>query len=166
MKTTFINYIKLRELINKYGVESPSQKPYSAFTRYVIFNFMHKNGATLTKIGQTFPGREPKTYKNHSTVLAGIRKYDLMYKSRQYFDFNALRVQLEEELQYCLDSTEDRTYFNLTPIEKQILNCDNMDELLMLKNSIIERVHDQVNSTTLAESTHQSERSYSFNLVG
>lgn len=118
----------IKELIEEHGLNTPSRKESLVYKRFIFWNYLYKvMGMTLEDIGKEFN-------RNHSSVIYGIRKYNDLI---MYDDFKKLAKEFEQELDSVLSVVNEEAIANLTEVELDLMNANNVHELWAVKKKLM-----------------------------
>ena len=117
----------IKELIEEHGLNTPSRKESLVYKRFIFWNYLRKMGMTLDDIGKLFN-------RLHSSIIYGIRKYDDLI---MYDDFNRLAKSFEDELDSVLSVVNEEAIANLTEVELDLMNANNVHELWAVKKKLM-----------------------------
>ena len=117
----------IKELIEEHGLNTPSRKESLVYKRFIFWNYLRKMGMTLDDIGKLFN-------RLHSSIIYGIRKYDDLI---MYDDFNRLAKSFEDELDSVLSVVNEEAIANLTEVEIDLMNANNVHELWAVKKKLM-----------------------------
>lgn len=117
----------IKELIEEHGLNTPSRKESLVYKRFIFWNYLRKMGMTLDDIGKLFN-------RLHSSIIYGIRKYDDLI---MYDDFNRLAKSFEDELDSVLSVVNEEAIANLTEVEVDLMNANNVHELWAVKKKLM-----------------------------
>ena len=117
----------IKELIEEHGLNTPSRKESLVYKRFIFWNYLRKMGMTLDDIGKLFN-------RLHSSIIYGIRKYDDLI---MYDDFKRLAKSFEDELDSVLSVVNEEAIANLTEVELDIMNANNVHELWAVKKKLM-----------------------------
>ena len=76
-------------------------------------------------------------YKNHATILHGLRCYTANIK---YQDFKDINERIEQELNLAICDIEPESKLQLTDIEIDILDANNIHQFWEVKNKLIKKL--------------------------
>jgi hypothetical protein len=118
----------IKKIIEEHGLNTPSRKEELVYKRFVFWNYLYnKLGMTLEDVGKEFN-------RNHSSVIYGIRKYnDLII----YNDFKKMATEFEDEIDSILSVVNAEAVDNLTDIEVDLMNANNVHELWAVKKKLM-----------------------------
>jgi len=152
-----------KDYIDSMGFNQYTRKRRVVYSRYVCFKFMRDYGYTFEHIGEMFDKSNEVGKLDHATVLAGVNKY---HELKWYADFKEIKEDIEVVLksftykQSIFDITQyDLSLFNLTSIERNILECTTIADFTVLKNIVIK-------SKILPNLAESKVSNDSFHLVG
>jgi hypothetical protein len=117
----------IKELIEEHGLNTPSRKESLVYKRFIFWNYLRKMGMTLDDIGKLFN-------RLHSSIIYGIRKYDDLII---YDDFKRLAKSFEDELDSVLSVVNEEAIANLTEVELDLMNANNVHELWAVKKKLM-----------------------------
>jgi hypothetical protein len=117
----------IKELIEEHGLNTPSRKESLVYKRFIFWNYLRKMGMTLDDIGKLFN-------RLHSSIIYGIRKYDDLI---MYDDFKRLAKSFEDELDSVLSVVNEEAIANLTEVEVDLMNANNVHELWAVKKKLM-----------------------------
>lgn len=117
----------IKELIEEHGLNTPSRKESLVYKRFIFWNYLRKMGMTLDDIGKLFN-------RLHSSIIYGIRKYDDLI---MYDDFNRLAKSFEDELDSVLSVVNEEAIANLTEVEVDLMNANNVHDLWAVKKKLM-----------------------------
>jgi len=117
----------IKELIEEHGLNTPSRKESLVYKRFIFWNYLRKMGMTLEDIGKLFN-------RLHSSIIYGIRKYDDLI---MYDDFKRLAKSFEDELDSVLSVVNEEAIANLTEVEVDLMNANNVHELWAVKKKLM-----------------------------
>lgn len=119
MENNFISNI--RDLIDMYELKKVCRKQDIIFKRYYLYDQLRQANYSLTAIGTIFN-------KNHASVLHGIRMHDIFTKSKD----KVYKMYTEDIRKGLITIPEEKN------IKNAVLNADNWEEIVNIKNQILE----------------------------
>jgi hypothetical protein len=120
----------VNEVIERYQLATPNRARVLVYIRSIMYTQLRNDKWTLAQIGKLFN-------KNHATILHGLRCYTLNIK---YKDFQELNTRIEQELNLAICDIEPESKLQLTEIELDILDANNIHQFWEVKNKLIKKL--------------------------
>jgi hypothetical protein len=120
----------VNEVIERYQLATPNRARVLVYIRSIMYTQLRNDKWTLAQIGKLFN-------KNHATILHGLRCYTLNIK---YKDFQELNTRIEQELNLAICDIEPESKLQLTDIEIDILDANNIHQFWEVKNKLIKKL--------------------------
>lgn len=106
-------------IIQKYNLKQANRKQSVIYKRYYLYHQLHMAKLSLSHIGLLFN-------KDHATVIHGLKMHKLFWKQKDSIYLHHVEPIIDE-LNFIPAPRDLRT---------DVLNCDSMDELLIIKTNI------------------------------
>jgi len=117
----------VEEIIEEYDLKSKCRKRELVFMRYVLYKYLRSLGLSFDSIGKYFN-------RDHSTVIHGIKEYNLMSEHRyRNLDFDKAKEIVCNNLGL---TAKLKPKAQVSYLENKVLDCNNLKELLELKEEI------------------------------
>jgi hypothetical protein len=120
----------VKEVIERYKLATPNRARPLIYMRSILYTKLRDNKWTLQQIGKLFN-------KDHATVLHGLKCYQSNIK---YSDFKELNERIEQELNLAICDIEPESKLQLTDIELDILEANNIHQFWEIKNNLIQKL--------------------------
>lgn len=130
------------ELIDELDLKSKCRKRELVYTRLVLFQYLRTQKMTMYAIGNIFN-------KDHSTVVYGLKQYELLDKNKKHYpDF----ARIKEDILIKLGLTPRlRPKVQVSYLEQKLLDCKNYMDLKALQEElqkvILEREEEELFTT-------------------
>ncbi len=132
----------VEQLIDELDLTSKCRKREIVYTRLVLFQYLRTQKMTMYAIGNIFN-------KDHSTVVYGLKQYELLDKNKKHYpDFARIKenVLIQLGLTPKLKPKAEVSY-----LEKKVLDCKNYMDLKSLQEElqkvILEREEEELFTT-------------------
>ena len=132
----------VEQLINELDLTSKSRKRELVYTRLVLFQYLRTQKMTMYAIGNIFN-------KDHSTVVYGLKQYELLDKNKKHYpDF----ARIKEDVLIQLGLTPKlKPKAEVSYLERKVLDCKNYMDLKALQKElqkvILEREEEELFTT-------------------
>jgi hypothetical protein len=120
----------VKEVIERYKLATPNRARPLIYMRAILYTKLRDNKWTLQQIGKLFN-------KDHATVLHGLKCYQSNIK---YKDFQEINTRIEQELNLAICDIEPESKLQLTDIELDILDANNIHQFWEIKNNLIQKL--------------------------
>lgn len=120
----------VNEVIERYQLATPNRARQLVYIRSIMYTQLRNDKWTLAQIGKLFN-------KNHATILHGLRCYNANIK---YQDFKEINERIEQELNLAICDIEPESKLQLTDIELDILDANNIHQFWEVKNKLIKKL--------------------------
>jgi hypothetical protein len=120
----------VNEVIERYQLATPNRARQLVYIRSIMYTQLRNDKWTLAQIGKLFN-------KNHATILHGLRCYSANIK---YQDFKEINERIEQELNLAICDIEPESKLQLTEIELDILDANNIHQFWEVKNKLIKKL--------------------------
>jgi len=107
------------EIIEKYNLTQVNRKQSIIYKRYYLYNQLQKANLSLSHIGLLFK-------KDHATIIHGIKMHKRFTKLKDKIYLHHVQPIIDD-----LDHTPQTR-----DLRDDILNCESMDELLIIKTNL------------------------------
>jgi hypothetical protein len=132
----------VEQLIDELDLTSKCRKRELVYTRLVLFQYLRTQKMTMYAIGNIFK-------KDHSTVVYGLKQYELLDKNKKHYpDF----ARIKEDVLIQLGLTPRlRPKVQVSYLEQKLLDCKNYMDLKALQEElqkvILEREEEELFTT-------------------
>lgn len=132
----------VEQLIDELDLTSKSRKRELVYTRLVLFQYLRTQKMTMYAIGNIFK-------KDHSTVVYGLKQYELLDKNKKHYpDF----ARIKEDVLIQLGLTPKlKPKAEVSYLEKKILECKTYLDLRNIQEElqkvILEREEEELFTT-------------------
>ena len=132
----------VEQLINELDLTSKCRKRELVYTRLVLFQYLRTQKMTMYAIGNIFK-------KDHSTVVYGLKQYELLDKNKKHYpDF----ARIKEDVLIQLGLTPKlKPKAEVSYLERKVLECKNYMDLKALQEElqkvILEREEEELFTT-------------------
>lgn len=132
----------VEQLIDELDLTSKCRKRELVYTRLVLFQYLRTQKMTMYAIGNIFN-------KDHSTVVYGLKQYELLDKNKKHYpDF----ARIKEDVLIQLGLTPRlRPKVQVSYLEQKLLDCKNYMDLKALQEElqkvILEREEEELFTT-------------------
>jgi hypothetical protein len=120
----------VKELIERYKLDQKNRKRELIYIRSILYTQLRNEKWTLAQIGKLFN-------KDHATILHGLRCYQ---ENIKYQDFKDINTRIEQELNLATQEIEPEAKLQLTEIELDILEANNITQFYEIKNNLIKKL--------------------------
>jgi hypothetical protein len=120
----------VKELIERYKLDQKNRKREIIYIRSILYTQLRSEKWTLAQIGKLFN-------KDHATILHGLRCYQ---ENIKYQDFKDINTRIEQELNLATQEIEPEAKLQLTKIELDILEANNITQFYEIKNKLIQKI--------------------------
>lgn len=132
----------VEQLIDELDLTSKSRKRELVYTRLVLFQYLRTQKMTMYAIGNIFN-------KDHSTVVYGLKQYELLDKNKKHYpDF----ARIKEDVLIQLGLTPKlKPKAEVSYLERKVLDCKNYMDLKAMQEElqkvILEREEEEIFTT-------------------
>ena len=132
----------VEQLIDELDLTSKCRKRELVYTRLVLFQYLRTQKMTMYAIGNIFK-------KDHSTVVYGLKQYELLDKNKKHYpDF----ARIKEDVLIQLGLTPKlKPKAEVSYLERKVLDCKNYMDLKALQEElqkvILEREEEELFTT-------------------
>ena len=132
----------VEQLIDELDLTSKCRKRELVYTRLVLFQYLRTQKMTMYAIGNIFN-------KDHSTVVYGLKQYELLDKNKKHYpDF----ARIKEDVLIQLGLTPKlKPKAEVSYLERKVLDCKNYIDLKALQEElqkvILEREEEELFTT-------------------
>jgi hypothetical protein len=132
----------VEQLIDELDLTSKCRKRELVYTRLVLFQYLRTQKMTMYAIGNIFN-------KDHSTVVYGLKQYELLDKNKKHYpDF----ARIKEDVLIQLGLTPKlKPKAEVSYLERKVLDCKNYMDLKALQEElqkvILEREEEELFTT-------------------
>jgi len=120
----------VKEVIERYQLDKKNRKREVIYIRSILYTHLRNEKWTLAQIGKLFN-------KDHATILHGLRCYQ---ENIKYQDFKDINNRIEQELNLATQEIEPEAKLQLTDIELDILEANNITQFYEIKNNLIKKL--------------------------
>jgi hypothetical protein len=120
----------VKEVIERYQLDKKNRKREVIYIRSILYTQLRNEKWTLAQIGKLFN-------KDHATILHGLRCYQ---ENIKYQDFKDINNRIEQELNLATQEIEPEAKLQLTDIELDILEANNITQFYEIKNNLIKKL--------------------------
>jgi hypothetical protein len=120
----------VKEVIERYQLDKKNRKREVIYIRSILYTHLRNEKWTLAQIGKLFN-------KDHATILHGLRCYQ---ENIKYQDFKDINNRIEQELNLATQEIEPESKLQLTEIELDILEANNITQFYEIKNNLIKKL--------------------------
>jgi hypothetical protein len=120
----------VKEVIERYQLDKKNRKREVIYIRSILYTQLRNEKWTLAQIGKLFN-------KDHATILHGLRCYQ---ENIKYQDFKDINNRIEQELNLATQEIEPESKLQLTEIELDILEANNITQFYEIKNNLIKKL--------------------------
>lgn len=120
----------VKEVIERYKLDQKNRKREIIYIRSILYTHLRNEKWTLAQIGKLFN-------KDHATILHGLRCYQ---ENIKYQDFKDINNRIEQELNLATQEIEPEAKLQLTDIELDILEANNITQFYEIKNNLIKKL--------------------------
>ncbi len=132
----------VEQLIDELDLTSKCRKRELVYTRLVLFQYLRTQKMTMYAIGNIFN-------KDHSTVVYGLKQYELLDKNKKHYpDF----ARIKEDVLIQLGLTPKlKPKAEVSYLERKVLDCKNYMDLKAMQEElqkvILEREEEELFTT-------------------
>lgn len=132
----------VEQLIDELDLTSKCRKRELVYTRLVLFQYLRTQKMTMYAIGNIFK-------KDHSTVVYGLKQYELLDKNKKHYpDF----ARIKEDVLIQLGLTPKlKPKAEVSYLERKVLDCKNYMDLKAMQEElqkvILEREEEEIFTT-------------------
>lgn len=132
----------VEQLIDELDLTSKCRKRELVYTRLVLFQYLRTQKMTMYAIGNIFN-------KDHSTVVYGLKQYELLDKNKKHYpDF----ARIKEDVLIQLGLTPKlKPKAEVSYLERKVLDCKNYMDLKAMQEElqkvILEREEEEIFTT-------------------
>jgi hypothetical protein len=120
----------VKEVIERYQLDKKNRKREVIYIRSILYTQLRNEKWTLAQIGKLFN-------KDHATILHGLRCYQ---ENIKYQDFKDINNRIEQELNLATQEIQPESKLQLTEIELDILEANNITQFYEIKNNLIKKL--------------------------